>query len=329
LEDATRHTRILVGRRRARCLISPMELILLGTGCPQVDPDRRGPANLVRHNGLEMLVDCGSGVTQQLVRAGSRGAALDAVLLTHLHSDHVVDLYQLVLSSWHQGRDRPQRIFGPRGTRQFVEGLLRLWRSEREQRIAHERRTSTIGLEVEVTEFEAGPLLAEREVTVHAFEVDHRPWRPAFGFTFETPGRRLVLSGDTVRCPALLEASRNADVLVQDCFIAREMHPGAGRTEEGLRNVASYHALSSEVGRIAAEAGVRCLVLNHFVPTRFDRTALLAEVRAQYGGPIVIGEDLMTLDLDTRELRHAGASIGLGVPDEGAHPRRPSRGGAR
>lgn len=305
-----------------------MELILLGTGCPQVDPDRRGPANLVRHDGIEILVDCGSGVTQQLVRAGSRGAAVDAVLLTHLHSDHVMDLYQLVLSSWHQGRDRPQRVFGPPGTRRFVEDLLQVWRSERDQRIAHERRASTAGLEVEVTEFDAGPVLVEGGLTVGAFEVDHRPWRPAFGFAFEAGGRRVVLSGDTVRCASLVEASREADVLVQDCFISREMHLRAGRTADGLRNVASYHALSSDVGGIAAEARVRCLVLNHFVPTQFDRTALLAEVRAHYRGPIILGEDLMRLDIDTRELRVAGASIGLGESDAVEPPRTPPHGHA-
>jgi len=302
-----------------------MELTLLGTGSPQVDPERRGPAYLIRHHGAEILVDCGSGVTQQLVRAGSRGAAVDAVLLTHLHSDHVVDLYQLVLSSWHQGRDRPQRIFGPRGTREFVDGLLELWRAEREQRIAHEKRASTVGLEVEITEFETGPLLDERGVAVRAFEVDHRPWRPAFGFAFDAEGRRVVLSGDTVRCDGLLEASRDADVLVQDCFIAREMHLSPGRTEEGLRNVASYHALSSEVGRIAADARVRCLILTHFVPTQFDRPALLAEVRAHYGGPIVLGEDLMQVDIDTGALRCGKALIGLGSQDGGSHARKAAR----
>ena len=84
-----------------------MRVTLLGTGCPQVHDRRFGPASLVRIGGRSFLVDCGSGVTQRLVAAGTSGAALDAVLLTHLHSDHVVDLYQLIVSSWHQGRDRP------------------------------------------------------------------------------------------------------------------------------------------------------------------------------------------------------------------------------
>lgn len=117
-----------------------MELTLLGTGCPQCDPDRLGPANLVRHAGKSYLVDCGSGVTQRLVAAGAAGRDLEAILLTHLHSDHLVDLYQLIVSSWHQGRDRPQRVLGPVGTKRFVEGTMALWKPELDLRIAHEKR---------------------------------------------------------------------------------------------------------------------------------------------------------------------------------------------
>jgi ribonuclease Z len=290
-----------------------MELTLLGTGCPQCDPERLGPASLVRHAGRAFLIDCGSGVTQRLVAAGASGGALDAVFLTHLHSDHIVDLFQLVISSWHQGRDRPQRIFGPPGTQRFVDGLLALWRPELEQRIAYEKRPSAAALAVEVTEIAAGEIFAADGLVVTAVAVDHLPVKHAFGFVFATTQRRLVFSGDTAFCPALIEAARGADVLVHECFIHGVMKPIPGvRSAEGLRNVAAYHTLSSEVGKIAASSGVGCLVLNHFVPTRFDKAALVAEVRADYDGPLIVGEDLMSLDLDTATLRHAGAAIALG-----------------
>jgi len=289
-----------------------MELTLLGTGCPQCDPDRLGPANLVRHGGKAFLIDCGSGATQRLVSAGASGRALDAVLLTHLHSDHIVDLYQLIVSSWHQGRDRPQRIFGPPGTRRFVEGTMALWQQELEQRIAHEVRPSAAALEIDVTEIGEGEVLRLDDLVVSAVAVDHLPVRYAFGFVFAADGKRLVFSGDTAACPAIVEAARCADVLVHECFIHGIMKPAPGlRTEEGLRNVARYHTASHEVGKIASEAGTRCLVLNHFVPTKFDKAAVLAEVRRDYSGPLVIGEDLMSLDLDTMTLRHASAVIGL------------------
>jgi ribonuclease Z len=270
---------------------------LLGTGCPQCDPARMGPANLIRHGGHDILVDCGSGASQRLIEAGSSGKALDAVLLTHLHSDHVVDLFQLVISSWHQGRERPQRVFGPPGTRRFVEALMALWRPELDQRIAHELRPSAAALEVEVTEVVAGEVLRLDDLVLRAFAVEHMPVRHAFGFVAEAGGRKLVLSGDTRRCEGLIAAARGADVLVHECFIHRELKPGPGRTPEGLRNVASYHTLSHEVGAIAREAGVRCLVLHHFVPTRFDRRALIDEVRRDWTGPLVVGEDLTTIDV--------------------------------
>jgi ribonuclease Z len=289
-----------------------MEVTLLGTGCPQVDCGRYGPANLVRSGKLSFLVDCGSGVTQRLLGAGSRGASIDAIFLTHLHSDHVVDLFQLVISSWHQGRDRPQRVFGPKGTRRMVDAMLAMWKPEYEQRIAHEKRPSTRALELEVTEFEEGAVWDEGGTRVSAVAVRHQPVKYAYGFVFEGEGRRLVFSGDTAYCPELIAAGRGADVLVHECFIHREMKivPGV-RTEEGTAAVASYHTLSHEVGRVATEMQARCLVLNHFVPVNFDRATLLAEVRRDYRGPIVIGEDLMRLDLATGMLLHANGAIGL------------------
>ncbi len=292
-----------------------MEITLLGTGCPVVHTERYGPAQVVRHGGHAVLIDCGSGVTQRLLAAGLSGRELDAVLLTHLHSDHLVDLFQLIVSSWHQGRDRPQRVFGPPGTRAYVDGLMALWRAELEQRIAHERRPSTAALEVEVTEIGPGEVVTLGELRAEAFEVDHRPVRHAFGFIFRTPEARLVLSGDTRACAAVVEAARGADLLVHEVFVHRELPVAPGvRSAETVANVASYHTLSSEVGKVAAEAGVGCLALTHFVPPACDRKALLAEVAADFAGPVVIGEDLMTLEPATGRIDHAGAVLSLGRP---------------
>ena len=290
-----------------------MRLTLLGTGCPSVHTERYGPAQVIRHGGTAVLVDCGSGVTQRLLAAGVPGRDLEAVLLTHLHSDHIVDLFQLVISSWHQGRARPQRVFGPRGTRRYVEGLMALWRPELEQRIAHERRPSTAALEVEVTELEPDQVVDFGDLRARVVEVDHRPVRPAFGFVFEGAGRRIAISGDTRRCPALIEAARGAEILVHEVFVHREMPVIEGlRNAETITNVAAYHTLSSEVGKVAAEAGVGCLVLSHFAPPACDRDALLAEVAADYSGPLVLGEDLMTLDAEKGTLVYGNLRTRIG-----------------
>lgn len=275
-----------------------MRLTLLGTGCPVVSTDRYGPAALVESGTTRVLVDCGSGVTQRLLAAGCPGRDLDLVLLTHLHSDHLVDLFQLIVSSWHQGRDRPQRVLGPRGTRAHVEGLMALWRPELDQRIAHERRPSTAALEVEVEEIADGWSNELGKLGIAAFEVDHRPVRQAFGFSFANGGKRAVISGDTRPCAALEAAAQDCDLLVNEVFVHREMPVVPGlRSAETVERVAGYHTLSSEVGKLAARAGARALALTHVVPPAADRDALLAEVATDFAGPLVLGEDLMRFDL--------------------------------
>jgi ribonuclease Z len=285
---------------------------LLGTGCPQVHPHRFGPASLVRAGDRSFLVDCGSGVTQRMAAAGVSGAHLDALLLTHLHSDHLVDFYQLVISSWHQGRGRPQRIFGPAGTRDFALALMEAWRKERELRIAWECRPSSVGLELEITEFEDGVIFEAGNLRISAFEVDHGPVKPAFGFLFETEGARVAFSGDTTVCDRLVSAARDVDLLVHECFIHHEMTERM-RSANGLANVASYHTLSSEVCKVASRTGAAMLLLNHLVPVEFDRDALLREVAADFSGPVVVGEDLLSIDVPRRAIGYGGLRLGLGA----------------
>jgi len=280
-----------------------MHLTLLGTGCPAVHADRYGPAQAVRHEGTTLLVDCGSGVTQRMAQAGISGRDLDAVLLTHLHSDHVVDLFQLVISSWHQGRDRPQRVFGPPGTYAYVDSMVSLWQAEMEQRIAHERRPSALALQTEVTEISPGEPLEFGAMRVSAVEVDHKPVRHAYGFIFETGAAKLAISGDTRPCDALIEAASGADLLLHEVFVHREMRVEDGvRTAETIEQVASYHTLSSDVGKVATKAGARWLALTHFVPPGCDTEALHKEVAADFSGPVTIGADLMVLDVARREV---------------------------
>ncbi len=143
---------------------------------------------------------------------------------------------------------------------------------------------------------------------MEAVEVAHQPVPIAFGFIFHTPTRKVALSGDTTYCPPLIAAAQGADLLVHEVFIHREFQPIPGvRSQETVDNVGAYHTASDVVGRVAAEAGVRGLALSHFAPTRFDRQALLDEVRADFGGFVAIGEDLMRIDVDTGVVSHGNA----------------------
>ena len=282
-----------------------MEIVLLGTGCPLPHDSRFGPATLALGGGAAVLIDCGSGVTQRLVQSGTTGAAVDALLLTHFHSDHLVDLYQLLVSAWHQGRDRPWRIFGPPGARTFVEATMALWDEERALRIAYEKRPSTLGLEVEVEEIAAGQVLAIGEMSVEVLEVDHRPVEPAFGFALTAGGLKVVVSGDTRPVESIERAAAGADLLLHEVFVHAAMQPIPGRrSAETVAAVAAYHSLSDQVGKLAARAGVKALAVTHIVPPDVDRATLLADLRADFAGPVIIGEDLMRIDLALKSVSH-------------------------
>ena len=130
-----------------------MKLTLLGTGCPSIDHKRCGSSNLVFSKRTKILIDCGSGVTQRLHQSGNSSAEIDALLLTHLHTDHVIDLYQLIISSWHSDRDSIWKIYGPKGTKKFIDKIFLAWRDERELRINYEKRKSIKALKYKVYEF--------------------------------------------------------------------------------------------------------------------------------------------------------------------------------
>ncbi|HUF88187.1 MAG TPA: MBL fold metallo-hydrolase [Thermohalobaculum sp.] len=280
-----------------------MRVTLLGTGCPVAHPRRAGPAVLVEAQGARVLVDCGSMVTQRLVAAGCPGATLDALIVTHLHSDHLVDFYQLVVSSWHQGREAPWLVHCPETVVPVIEATMAAWRAERDLRVAFERRPSASGLEVACRLLAPGRRIDIGALEIEAVAVEHGPVRPAYGLVFRAAGRCAVISGDTSPCEALIAAGRGADLLVHEVFMHRDMLPVPGRrAPETIAAVASYHTLSGEVGGVARAMGARALALTHFVPPDFDRDALLAEVAGSYAGPVFIGEDLTSFDLARRQV---------------------------
>jgi len=274
-----------------------VKLTLLGTGCPVASAERYGPAQLIQDQERTVLIDCGSGVTQRLLGAGCNGAELDAIFITHLHSDHIVDLFQLIISSWHQGRDRPQRIIGPKGTQHHIEQLMALWQQEVIHRTEYEQRPSTSALSVEVEEIQQGSMITIGSIEVTAIEVDHSFYH-ALGFVIESGGKKMVFSGDTRPCCALERAALGADLLLHEVFIHNAFKADfIIRTEQTIANVAAYHTLSSDVGKVAQRAGVGTLVLTHFVPPGCDLKQLHQEVSRDYSGNIVMGSDLLSIEV--------------------------------
>lgn len=285
----------------------------LGTGAPPVSLRRAGPAHLVEAAGRKLLIDCGSGVSQQLVAAGARGADIDALIVTHEHSDHLVDFYQLVISSWHQGRSKPWRVFAPEPALANMRMQYEAFARERALRIAFEKRPDATGLEVRFEELREGRVSGLGDLAVDAFLVDHKPVEPAFGLALSCGDNRVVFSGDTRLCPALERAAQGCDLLVCEVFIDAQMPVVAGvRSAETVASVASYHMTPAVVAGLAVRCGAKALALTHLVPPAADTAALAREIRAAgYAGPLIVGEDLMRITLPERLLGWNGATIGF------------------
>ena len=275
-----------------------MHLTLLGTGCPSVHPERYGPSNLIHNNNTKILIDCGSGVTQRLVQSGFNGAEIDYLLLTHLHSDHVVDFYQLIISSWHQYRKKSWNIIGPLGTASFINSIMESWEEERELRISYEKRDSIKAFDLNIIEIDDDNDLMINDIKVQYFKVDHRPVANAYGYNFIDNQGKITISGDTKPCENLNKHSLNADILLHEVFIEDEILPQKGiRSADTVHNVRNYHTISRDVGKIARKVSAKNLVLTHFVPPNFDKKKLIDIVALDYGKKPIIGEDLMTIDI--------------------------------
>ena len=290
-----------------------MRITLLGTGCPAVHPRRLGAAQLIEGGGARLLVDCGSGCTQRLVETGHSAATPDALLVTHLHSDHLVDLWQLTVAGWHAGRTRPLRLYAPPPVLAHARTLQAAWAEERAQRLAYEARPNPDGFALELIAIEPGQTLRFADLEVAVIEVDHRPVAPALGFVFADGRHRLAFSGDTRPCAALIEAARDCDLLVHEVFAHGTMQPKPGiRSAATISAVEAYHTLSTDLGAIAAEARAKALLLTHIVPPDASPERLLADVRRGYQGPVIVGEDLMAVDLAERTVRWRGMVLAIG-----------------
>ena len=275
-----------------------MYLTLLGTGCPKVDFKRFGPANLISTKKTKILVECGSGITQRLDQIKVSLAEIDALFLTHLHSDHVVDFYQLIISSWHSYRLKAWKIYGPKGTKAFVKNIMNSWKEERNQRIKYEARSSTKAFKIIVKEFSSKGLIKIKDINIKYFEVDHKPVKYAYGFNFFNKNKKLTISGDTKPSENVMKYGQLSDVLLHEVFIDGEiMKTNKMRTSKTLHNVKAYHTPSSLVGKIAKITRCKKLVLTHLVPTKFNERKLKQVVKSDFGKDPIIFKDLLKIKI--------------------------------
>ena len=278
-----------------------MKLTLLGTGGPRPDPDRMGPAALVEVDGQRLLFDAGRGVCTQLARLGIGPDEVNPVFITHHHYDHICALDDVLLSAWNNGGTGPFEVFGPKGTERIVGALLNdVYAADIAFRMHEEHWLKDLRELVRARDVGPGLVHEAAGLRVLAEDVDHghglgmaRETWPCLGYRIEAEGKAIAISGDAVDCEGLRRLAEGADVLLMCCYLA------AAEVDDRTEDLCRYTiACSGEVGKIAARAGVGKLVLTHF-RQKSDEMLRMVEVdaRRDYAGPIVLGQDLMAIDV--------------------------------
>jgi len=272
-------------------------ITLLGTGSPMPDPHRAGPATLVAAGGEHYLVDAGRGVLMRLAAAGLGAGQLTAVLLTHLHSDHLTDLNDVITTRWVTTfAPTPLTVVGPVGTQLVVDRIVASLEPDIGYRVAHHDDLGYGFTPVQVVEVSDGPIELGTAATLSCAPTDHRPVHPTVGFRIEHGGESVVLAGDTVPCDGLDRLARGAGALVHTA-IRKDLI--AQIPVDRLVDTLDYHSSPEEAAATAARAGVGTLVLTHYVPAvppgGGDEWRQLAA--AHFDGAIEVGDDLHRVEV--------------------------------
>jgi ribonuclease Z len=293
---------------------SDFRVTLLGTGVPIPSPDRFGPSTLVEAGDQKLLIDAGRGATIRLYQLGVPIGRIDALLLTHFHSDHTSGIPDLWLTGWLQShfgtRKRPFRVIGPRGATRLMTKLEEAYAADIDIRIADEK-LGREGISIAVEEYERdGVVYDQGGVKVIAFEVDHgEVIKPAYGYRIEYKNRVAVISGDTRYNENVIKYSAGADLLIHEVAMA----PPELMREAYIQRIVAHHTTPREAGRIFSLTRPTLAAYTHLVmlasatisaPTIDD---LIAETRETYAGALEVGEDLMAFEIgaDVRVSRAA------------------------
>ena len=271
--------------------MSMASIILLGTGTPNADPERSGPSVAIVVDKKVYLFDFGPGVVRRAAAAGIPVHRMDKAFLTHFHSDHTAGLPDLIFTPWVLGRREPLAVYGPPGIKEMTDHILAAYEPDINERLHGLEPANTTGYRVEPHKIEPGFLYKDAHLCVEAFSVDHGSFC-AFGFTIETPDRRIVISGDTAPTGAMIDQAYNCDVLIHEVYTVNGLKNRPLTWQHYHKRV---HTSSHELAHIASQAAPGLVVLYHQLFWGVTEDELLAEVSDIYDGEVVSGKDLDVL----------------------------------
>lgn len=269
-------------------------VITLGTGVPVPNPERAGASTAIVIGRRVFLFDAGPGVMRRVAAAGLPIDGVTAAFITHLHSDHTLGLPDLIYTTWTMGRSTPMKLSGPPGLKRMVDHIGEAWVEDTLARVTGLEHGRPGGYRVDVRETTGGVVFDSGGVKITAIRVPHGNWPHAFAYRIEGGGRTIVLSGDTRYSADLEKASTNADVLVHEVYpetrVAPERRPGGETWPQYLREA---HISDVELGRLAAKAQPKLLVLSHVIFSGASEDEILAGIRrGGFTGRVAFAKDL-------------------------------------
>ncbi len=269
-------------------------VILLGTGTPVPDPRAAGPSTAVLVGKRLFIVDAGAGIERRLSAADLSNTDFVGVFFTHLHSDHTLGYPDLIFTSWVFGRSTPLRVFGPPGIQQMTNHLIAAFAEDIDVRTNGLEHGIPNGYRVRARDVMPGVIYDSAGVKVTAIPVLHGTMK-AYGYRFDTPGRSVVISGDTRESEAIARAARDVDVLVHEVVVMSALGgapPGAFGGDI-KRYMSTFHTPANKLGEIAARANPKLLLLTHVIPVGVADSLVIAGIRSGgYKGKIAVGHDL-------------------------------------